>query len=297
MSGSGVAIDCARSRLGAVATATAATFIVLTGAGIAAQVPPPQMPLSFEVASVKPNRSGDNATFIQLLPGGRFLASNATLRALIQAAYQFELQEFQIVGGEGWMDTERFDIDARAGAERLPNELSAMVRTLLGTRFKLVTRRERREMPIFVLSVGSSAQPGPMLKPASGTCVSGPIPTGPTAPRTPVRCGIRVETRDNGTLHLTGAGATIAQLAQRLQFYVQRAVTDSSGLTVAYDFEVDFARPLPPRSSNGLSTTPASPDALPLATALAEQLGLRIDSARAQAEVLVIESADRPEAN
>jgi len=94
-----------------------------------------------------------------------------------------------------------------------------------------------------------------------------------------------------------GTGATIAQLAQRLQFYVQRVVTDSTGLTVAYDFEIDFARPLPARSGNDTSTAPAPPDALPLATALSDQLGLRMDSARAQAEVLVIQSADRPEAN
>jgi len=202
-------VDCARHSLGLVATTIAAALVALAVADMAAQVQPPQTDLSFEVISVKPNGSGDNATFIQILPGGRFLASNASLRALIQAAYQFEFQEFQIMGGEGWMDSERFDIDARAGAERPPNQLSAMVRALLATRFKLVTRREKRDMPTFALTLRSGAPLSPTLKPASGTCVSGPIPTGPPPPGAPARCGIRVEARDNGTLRLTGTGATI----------------------------------------------------------------------------------------
>jgi len=68
---------------------------------------PSQAPAQFEVASVKANTSGDGKVAIQMLPGGRFIATNATLRQLIRNAYQ--LQEFQITGGPSWLDRDRFD--------------------------------------------------------------------------------------------------------------------------------------------------------------------------------------------
>jgi acetamidase/formamidase len=73
---------------------------------------PGQAPVRFEVAAVKSNVSGDAKVVIQMLPGGRFTATNATLRQLIRNAYQ--LQEFQITGGPAWLDRDRFDIVAKA---------------------------------------------------------------------------------------------------------------------------------------------------------------------------------------
>src|SRR4051812_26528902 len=69
-------------------------------------------PLQFEVASVKPNKSGGGQVSIGIQPGGRFNASNVTLRDLIRIAYQ--VQPFQIVGGPDWLSSDRFDIAAKA---------------------------------------------------------------------------------------------------------------------------------------------------------------------------------------
>src|SRR5689334_18376881 len=67
----------------------------------------------FEVASIKPNRSGDLRMGIGLAPGGRFTGTNVTLRQLISTAYGTS-SDSQIVGGPNWMDSERFDINAKA---------------------------------------------------------------------------------------------------------------------------------------------------------------------------------------
>src|SRR5213593_3902315 len=127
---------------------------LVTAAITASQVPPPQ----FEVASVKPNKSGDNRVMIGVQPGGRFTATNVPLRMLIRNAYQ--LQDFQLVGGPDWMSTDRYDIAAKAEDGAVtgppppmgqPGPIQLMLRALLADRFKLVAHNEDREMPIFAL--------------------------------------------------------------------------------------------------------------------------------------------------
>src|SRR5512134_2391782 len=91
------------------ALAIVAGFAALTR--LQAQAQPPAGP-SFEVASVKPNKSGDMRVMFGMQPGGRFTATNAPLAALIRQAYQ--LQSFQLVGAPDWINDERFDIVAKA---------------------------------------------------------------------------------------------------------------------------------------------------------------------------------------
>src|ERR1043165_1936107 len=99
-------------------------------------------PPQFEVASIKPNKSGDPRVMIGMQPGGRFTATNVPLRMLIRNAFQ--LQETQLVGGPGWVGTEHFDIVAKADGNPLPvppgalGPMQVMMRNLLKDRFKLV---------------------------------------------------------------------------------------------------------------------------------------------------------------
>src|SRR5262245_10116484 len=69
---------------------------------------------SFEVASIKPNTSGDMRIAILNQPGGRFIATGASLRVLMTFAYR--VREFQISGGPSWTASDRWDIEARAEA-------------------------------------------------------------------------------------------------------------------------------------------------------------------------------------
>jgi hypothetical protein len=114
-----------------------------------------QLP-AFEVTSVKPNKSGGGGTFINFQPSGRFIGTDITLRALIRVAYGTTqpLPDSQISGGPDWLDSDRFDIEAKTDtepprdAQGAPRHMMLMLRALLADRFKLVVRNETRERPI-----------------------------------------------------------------------------------------------------------------------------------------------------
>jgi len=135
---------------------------------------------TFEVASVKPNNSGDGRVFVQNQPG-RFTATNVTLRLLIRNAYQ--LQDFQISGGPSWLGSDHFDIEAKIGgtvqaplvAEQRsgPTPLQLMIRSLLAERFKLTVHSETKELPIYALVVArSDGRLGPDLHRSETDCAA-----------------------------------------------------------------------------------------------------------------------------
>jgi uncharacterized protein (TIGR03435 family) len=105
----------------------------------------------FDVVSIKPNTSGDTRVTNRVQPGGRYTATNITLRQLIRDAYR--VQEFQVVGGPGWMSSDRFDIVAKAEGNPSVGLIARMRQTLLTDRFKVVTHTETRELPVYALIV------------------------------------------------------------------------------------------------------------------------------------------------
>src|SRR5580693_7212505 len=88
-----------------------AGMAILSATFVLAQAPS-KAPLAFEVASIKPNKAGDNRTGMGFAPGGRMNVSGASLRMLIRTAYR--IQDSQISGGPSWMDSERYDVTAKA---------------------------------------------------------------------------------------------------------------------------------------------------------------------------------------
>src|SRR5580658_4282099 len=84
----------------------------------------------FEVASVKPNTSGKNLISIRPPVGGRFTATNARLKMLIALAYN--VKNFEISGGPGWIDTDGYDINAKAtDVNTSLDQLRPLLQTLL----------------------------------------------------------------------------------------------------------------------------------------------------------------------
>jgi uncharacterized protein (TIGR03435 family) len=279
-----------RRAAAATLTASAALF------AIALNAQQPQA-LSFEVTSVKPNRTGDRSSRFQLLPGGRFVATNTTVLALLQSAYQFEYMPFQITGGPSWLGMERFDVEGRAPMPTPSRaEVDAMVRSLLATRFKVVYGKETRDMPVYQLVVARvDGRMPPQFRPASKPCDRTPIAVNPPAPDPNAlpRCGARSA---RGTLapdnqRIEGVGATLDDLAQRLAAPARRIVVNRTNLQGFFDYEVEFT---PDNNQAGADT----PDTgLALFTALQEQLGLRLESARGPVDMLVIQSAEKPDAD
>jgi bla regulator protein blaR1 len=151
---------------------------IATAPAVRAQTPAaPESAPKFEVASIKPNKSGDGRVMIGA-PAGRFTATNVPLGFLITFAYQ--IQPFQIQGGPSWLNSDRFDIVATTGDIPLepqgagtPSKAQLMLRSLLADRFQLVTHPETREMPIYALVLArSDGKLGPNLTPAKTDCAA-----------------------------------------------------------------------------------------------------------------------------
>jgi uncharacterized protein (TIGR03435 family) len=141
--------------------------MILALMSLAAPQPPPGP--AFEVASIKPNVSGDVRVSIQSLPGGRFTAINAPLRALIRHAYQ--LQDFELSGGPKWIDAERVDIVARAEGDPAPAQMRLMLRNLLADHFKLKLHTETRDLPLYALVLAKrEGRIGPNLRRSESDC-------------------------------------------------------------------------------------------------------------------------------
>jgi uncharacterized protein (TIGR03435 family) len=277
--------------------------VVVGGAAPAGGAPAaPLGPMSFEVASVRPNNSGDGNIRFGLQPGGRFIATNAPVRQLIVFAYQ--LQNFQLLEAPPWTQNERYDIQATAGRELPPTApgqlgpIQMMVRSLLEERFKLRVRQETREMPIYALVVDrQDGRLGSSLRQSTTDCAAiaaaargrGGAPPALPDPNQPIQCGMF-----GGPGRLRVGSQTMAAIARSLSGNVQRVVVDKTGLAGNWDFELTYTPdqlpqgPAPP----GAPPLPAS-DGPSIFTALQEQLGLRLQAERGPVEVVVVESVER----
>src|SRR5580658_10234659 len=94
-----------------------------------------QSPPEFEVASIKPDTTGGAGFSIVPLPGGKLNATNISLKRLIAVAYS--VTDFQIFGNVPWLESARWDMEARAGGPAGLPQMRLMLRTLLVDRFKL----------------------------------------------------------------------------------------------------------------------------------------------------------------
>ena len=251
---------------------------------------------TFEVASVRPNHSGE----IRLSfggPAGRYEIFNAPLRTIVRVAYQ--VQDYQIVEAPGWIATERFDILATTPAVR-PAERAEMLRNLLATRFGLRTHVERRDIPIFEMVLRrSDGRLGPSARATDVNCAARAAARSGGAPPPAPAAGVPIERPLCGLMLRPGvlmAGAmTMGEFARELAAKVNRFVLDRTGITGFFDFDVQFTpdqtTPAPPGAPALPPVDPAGPS---LFTALQEQLGVRLNATRGPVEVLVIDAISRP---
>jgi uncharacterized protein (TIGR03435 family) len=241
---------------------------------------------------VKPNHSGDDqsASFVQ--PGGRYTATNVTVRALIKSAYG--LHDDQLIGGPSWISAERFDLAAKADgyatASAFRDRARLMLRSLLADRFKLMVSHERRDLPVYALVLArADGRYGPQFRRSDAGDCNGPPKAmqtsgDPSEPEIPLPCGAEVYRAG----HLAARGMTLSNLALNVSRWADRVVVDHTGLQGKFDWDVQW---VPDNSPPDLTTPREGPS---LFAALQEQTGLRIERERVSIEVMVVESVERP---
>jgi uncharacterized protein (TIGR03435 family) len=273
---------------------------VAAGSGIvSAQQAGPAKPPAFEAASVKQNRSGDWRRAMGPAPGGRFTATNVPARDLIAYAYGISQDSvsFRIVGGPKWIDEDRFDINAVVTGAWTPAQMREMMRTLMADRFRLSAHADTREMPTYTLAVVPNQ---PLLLRRSvvdeAACqrrreaIQRREPVPPPAPGAPPICGSARTIP--GTI--TAVGGSMTSLASTLGQFVSRSVVDRTQLAGLFDFELKWTpdtMPQVPPDAPPLNIDPNGPS---IFTALQEQLGLKLESARGPVDVIVIDSVEHP---
>ena len=255
-----------------------AIVMASTGALVGQQ---PEAP-SFDAVSIKINRSGAQGGASRAQPG-RYVGVNVTLMRLIRLAYR-PIEEFD--GGPEWKDRDHFDVEAATSANASQPQMLAMVRAMLADRFKLRAHTETRALPVYELRVARpDGRLGPSLTRVADAC---PPPTPPGTPPAaagtapPIRCGFTVQ---DGVLKGMG---TLSMIASELTVAGRRTI-DRTGLAGVYSIDLRWS----PDNGAGLPAD-APPE---IFAAAREQLGLRLQAATAPTEVLVIESAERPEEN
>jgi uncharacterized protein (TIGR03435 family) len=242
----------------------------------------------FEVTSVKPNTRGGPGMTIRLSPNGRLDVEDITVRQLIRIAYG--ILDSQISGGPGWIDSDHFDVSAKAENNVTFEQMRPMLQSLLSDRFQLTVKNNTKELPVYALVVAKGgikfAQSGPE------SCVTprpdAPIPDG----KPPVFCGAIQMRRGK----LDASGISMTQMVRVLTDFgnLGRPVVDNTGLTGKFDIHLEFA---PDEAAAGEPPPPVDPAIPAIFTALQQQLGLRLESAKGPVEVLVIEHVERLSAN
>ncbi len=227
--------------------------------------------LVFEVATIKPaGPSPDGHTHINYPSGGGFSAQNITILTLMQWAYG--MPERQILDGPAWLSATRFDLEAKTSPEgdaalrAMPSEQEAkrrMVQVLLADRFNLKVHTETRVLPAYDLV---PARGGSKLQASQANG----------------------KTIGVGRTHFYGTGLTLTLIAEQLSQLSGRIVVDRTNLSGTYDLALKWSS----------DDAPATDDSAPsLFTAIEEQLGLRLESAKEPVAVLVIDHIQPASAN
>ena len=247
----------------------------------------PQRP-SFEVATIKPSNPTRGRVGPSTSPGGRVFVGHATLKDLI--AHAFDLQDFQVKGGDGWMRADQFDIDARPPAssdsgkprpqtiqQPMNAEQHFALLSLLVDRFHLRFQQKDAEGPVLLLMEGKNPKLNPPADTKAyswvGSATEGGMMTG---------TGIR------------GINASMALLADRLQWYFERPVIDRTGIEGSFDFKFQTPWNGPPITSSRLIR---SPEVLTNIVSAIHGIGLKLENGKAPIETIAIDDAARPTPN
>ncbi len=228
----------------------------------------------FDSASIKPAQTGVRGFSLQPLPG-RLSGRNVSLKQLIAAAYR--VHDYQVEGGPKWIDSDRYDLEAKAPDAAVPpgeRQLMVMLQHLLAERFHLSVVSETKEQQVYILE---PARNGPKVQHTRDTTV-------------PVF--FRVVQRHQ----VTSTNAPLEHLVETLAWILGRPVIDKTGIEGPMDYQLEWA---PDDIQLRSDESPVQTDgSLPsLGSALQEVLGLRLVSQKGPVEIVSVQSAAQPAAN
>ena len=226
---------------------------------------------TFDVASIHPSelarRGGEGRGMEVIQPSPDSLTMrNVSLKGAMRWAYHVSYAQVQ---GPGWLDGDRFDISARAGASVTDDQLRAMLQALLADRFKMEVHRQTKEIQAYVLTVGKN---------------------GPKFHESATRGESAIEPQKD-RLAISVQRTQIGQLTDVLSRILQTPVVDSTGLTGRYDVTIDagkYIEDLKPPAGGGI------PDVLSvLMRGIQEELGLKLEAKKMPLELIIVDRAER----
>lgn len=289
-----------------------AGVIVIVAPGVAQTVPDWQTAAGgkkeFEVASVRPDTgpfkppsfafSADDS-FVQT---GGLVHADFSLSTYITFAYKLWPSDEQMTAMLAplpkWVSTDRFQIEARTDANATKDQMRLMMQSLLANRFGLKVHFEMHEVPVFAMMLSKPGRLGPKLHPhAEGPACDVALPpvvkgAPPNLDIFPWSCGENGMTQlPNHDLLMGSRDTTMELIGDALPSLgkLGRPVVDHTGLSGRFDFQVEFS----------MEATNAKPDAegTPFLEAAKEQLGIKLEPAKAQLETIVVDHVERPSEN
>jgi uncharacterized protein (TIGR03435 family) len=229
------------------------------------------------------------------------------LRTLVAYAFLHRLyspDEKFLISGPNQLDSEHFDLEARAEGNPTIEQRQQMMQALLEERFKLVMHHETRQLPLFELALVKAGKTGPQLiaDTADTKCwdPSGPPPSRPSTGLPPPPCGILVAvTLQRGGSPTMLGDLSMEKFAENLSGLIDRVVVDHTGLSGNYSLTMAYTPEagLPGSQTGAGAAAPDSSDPPSLITALREQLGLKLESTTGPVDVLVIDHIEEPSPN
>jgi uncharacterized protein (TIGR03435 family) len=245
------------TRAGAIGAA-----VLLNGALVFAQ--------TFSVASIRPSAGQvqfehDGKT--EITPGA-IAMRDVTVATCIKFAY--DVQDSQISGPD-WLQSDHFDILAKADSPVAKDQLKLMMRALLADRFKLAFHKQNKELSAYAMTIAKS---GHKLKEAASD---------------------ERMSRENSAIGTVARAMTTKEFADFMSGPLQMPVVDATGLPGRYDFALDFT-PYLPGGEQVMKVSFDNNNGIIIA-AMQGELGLKLDSKKEMVEVLVIDHVEQPSAN
>lgn len=275
--------------------------MALAAGNSAAQVHIPRP--EFEVASIRVSKTSPADATVRMTPG-RLNVQSLTLRRLILVAYR--LRDSQLSNGPGWIDSERYDIDAKTDSTANgADAMLAMLQTLLEARFQLRFHQETKEEPVYLLTVAKDG-----IKMRTATCV----PFDPNNLQKQVALSDQERGRQCGGINrrsgaLDGdgmgmedsSGPAFQSLAGQLSLELERPIINRTGLTGRFDVHLRWAdqatTDAQPPGNPDSAATPTDASGPSIFTAVQEQLGLKLEPGKAPVDKFVIDRVERPSEN